>query len=96
MTESLRFEAAPGGGGHWKVSRGAVWLGWVHRFPGSSRPWRAKPADGVPLREHFSRRRDAIAALLAEPDEAAAWGEPAEGRLVGIWNDFRPAADHEN
>jgi hypothetical protein len=50
----------------------------------------------VPLREHFSRRRDAIAALLAEPDEAAAWGEPAEGRLVGIWNDFRPAADHEN
>jgi hypothetical protein len=59
---------APGGGDHWKVYRGETWVGWVHRFGQGARPWRAKPADGVPLSEHFSRRRDAIAALLADHD----------------------------
>lgn len=55
----------PGGGSHWKVYRGETWIGWVHRFAAGGRPWRAKPADGVPLGEHFLRRRDAIEALAA-------------------------------
>lgn len=52
--------AVPGGGSHWKVYRGEAWLGWVHRFGRSGRPWRAKPADGLPLAEHFARRRDGV------------------------------------
>ena len=63
--QPVRLDAVPGGGGHWKVYRGETWVGWVHRFPTGARPWQAKPADGVPLSEHFSRRRDAIEALLA-------------------------------
>lgn len=63
--QPVRLEAAPGGVSHWKVYRGETWLGWVHRFGSSGHSWRAKPADGLPLSEHFSRRRDAIEALLA-------------------------------
>jgi hypothetical protein len=42
----------PGGGSHWKVYRGEVWIGWVHRFGRSSRPWRAKPAQTACVNGH--------------------------------------------
>jgi len=61
----LLLEAAPGGaGGHWKVSRGAVFLGWVHRL--TARRWQAKAPTGAVLGEAYPTRREAVAALDVE------------------------------
>jgi hypothetical protein len=61
--QPLALVAVPGGGSHWKVVRGSVFLGWVHRL--DYRRWVAKRPDGSELPE-APTRRDALALLEAQ------------------------------